>query len=372
MKRTLIACLLALALLPALLLPCAGAAGLTTDFKTLRINSVAEPPHTLGDSGSDVTVVVVGRVICGLTLNRVQIAQSLTDSLHISNGRVYLLDMDQDRETVEGYASYHPETHVAWQGWDRTYQNLFWEIHRACFPGSSGSATLPALCVLDGDCNPIYYASGSAIDQDKLAQVLAPYGKTEPVPDPDPIPDPEPTPDPAPPALFQDVEQSDYFYDAVRWAVEENITTGSGNGRFDPAGACSRGQMVTFLWRASGSPAPEKAASFTDVAGDAYYRDAVAWAVERGITTGTGNGQFSPDTPVTRAQVVTFLHRSAGTPAATEGSFTDVPAGAYYAKAVGWAMAQGITNGLANNRFAPELDCTRAQVVTFLYRGFGV
>ena len=125
---------------------------------------------------------------------------------------------------------------------------------------------------------------------------------------------------------------------------------------------------MTFLWRAAGSPAPSSTASFADVPADAYYRDAVLWAVEKGITNGTGADAFSPDATVDRAQTVTFLYRYAGSPAASGGDFQDVASGSYYADAVAWAVSQEITNGTSPTTFAPASNCTRGQTVTFLFR----
>ena len=168
---------------------------------------------------------------------------------------------------------------------------------------------------------------------------------------------------------FIDVPAGSYYEDAVVWAVEKGITSGTSAVTFDPNGICTRAQAATFLWRAAGSPAPKSMNSFADVPADAYYAKAVAWAVENGITSGTGGGKFSPDATCTRAQIVTFLYRAAGSPAVSGGSvFSDVKAGAYYADAVTWAANKGITGGIGNGLFGSDNNCTRAQVVTFLYR----
>ena len=168
---------------------------------------------------------------------------------------------------------------------------------------------------------------------------------------------------------FIDVPAGSYYEDAVVWAVEKGITSGTSAVTFDPNGICTRAQAVTFLWRAAGSPAPKSMNSFADVPADAYYAKAVAWAVENGITSGTGGGKFSPDATCTRAQIVTFLYRAAGSPAVSGGSvFSDVKAGAYYADAVTWAENKGITGGIGNGLFGSDNNCTRAQIVTFLYR----
>ena len=171
--------------------------------------------------------------------------------------------------------------------------------------------------------------------------------------------------------FFYDVPNHAYYFDAVKWAVENGITGGMGNNLFAPNGDCTRAQIVTFLWRAAGSPEPKSVSTFADVPTDAYYAKAVAWAVENGITTGTGNGLFSPDAACTRAQAVTFLWRAAGSPEPKSMStFTDVPAGAYYAKAVAWAVENGITTGTGSGKFSPDDTCTRAQIVTFLFRAY--
>ena len=168
---------------------------------------------------------------------------------------------------------------------------------------------------------------------------------------------------------FHDVNRFDYFYDAVKWAVDHDITSGTGRFTFSPNAACTRAQTVTFLWRAAGSPRPASTVNpFTDVHYGDYFYQAVLWAVENGITMGTSATTFSPDATVTRAQVVTFLWRANGQPAAWNSGFTDVSADAYYAKAVAWAVENGITTGTGFGIFSPDAACTRAQIVTFLYR----
>lgn len=168
---------------------------------------------------------------------------------------------------------------------------------------------------------------------------------------------------------FWDVSNGAYYADAVRWAVEQGITTGTTANTFSPNSGCTRAQIVTFLWRAKGSPAPRSAENpFTDVNGGAYYADAVLWAVEQGITGGTAATTFSPDSGCTRAQAATFLWRASGSPAAGESNFSDVADSAYYADAVDWAVANSVTQGTAAGTFSPNAACTRAQIVTFLYR----
>ena len=169
---------------------------------------------------------------------------------------------------------------------------------------------------------------------------------------------------------FTDVSADAYYADAVRWAVAEGITSGTTATTFAPNSGCTRGQVVTFLWRAAGEPEPSTAVNpFTDVSADAYNYKAILWAYENGITGGTTATTFAPNATCTRAQIVTFLYRADGAQAVDSGNaFTDVPADAYYADAVNWAVAEGITGGTTATTFAPNATCTRAQVVTFLYR----
>ena len=172
-----------------------------------------------------------------------------------------------------------------------------------------------------------------------------------------------------PSRVFVDVKTGDYFYDAVQWAVGKGITNGTSAETFSPEDPCTRAQIVTFLWRAAGSPVVNYAMDLSDVAGDAYYAEAVRWALSEGITTGTSADQFSPDATCTREQAVTFLYRAAGSPAvSSESAFEDVGADAYYARAVAWAAQNGVTNGISQALFGTGSDCTRAQIVTFLYR----
>lgn len=170
---------------------------------------------------------------------------------------------------------------------------------------------------------------------------------------------------------FSDVSTSAYYYEAVKWAQEKGITGGIGNGLFGPNQPCTRAQIVTFLWRAAGSSEPKSMSSFSDVSADSYYAKAVAWAVENGITTGTGDGKFSPDATCTREQAVAFLYRASGSPAVSGGSaFSDVAANAYYADAVAWAEKNGVTGGIGGGLFGSGNTCPRAQIVTFLYRAY--
>ena len=171
--------------------------------------------------------------------------------------------------------------------------------------------------------------------------------------------------------FFYDVPNDAYFYEAVKWAVKNGITTGVGNNLFAPEQPCTRAQIVTFLWRAAGSPEPKGAASgMTDVVSGSYYEKAVAWAIENGITTGTTTSTFSPDATCTRAQAVTFLARALKAKAASAAEFSDVPTDSYFADAVAWAAANGVTEGIGGGLFGSDNDCTRGQIVAFLYRAY--
>ena len=167
---------------------------------------------------------------------------------------------------------------------------------------------------------------------------------------------------------FRDVPTDAYYYEAVKWAQKKGITGGIGNDLFGPYQPCTRAQIVTFLWRAAGSPVVNYAMDLADVSGDAYYAEAVRWALSQGITTGTADGRFSPNAPCTRAQAVTFLFRASKASADGAPAFSDVAADAYYAEAVKWATDNGITNGTTSSTFSPGSGCTRAQIVTFLWR----
>ena len=169
--------------------------------------------------------------------------------------------------------------------------------------------------------------------------------------------------------VFVDVAEGSYYEESIDWAVEKGITNGVSSNMFAPNDPCTRAQIVTFLWRAAGSPAPKSVSSFTDVPADAFYAKAVAWAVENGITSGTGESKFSPNATCTRAQAVTFLYRASGSPAVSgKAEFSDVSSTAFYADAVAWAAKKVITTGIGGGLFGSDNDCTRGQIVTFLWR----
>ena len=169
---------------------------------------------------------------------------------------------------------------------------------------------------------------------------------------------------------FADVAIDAYCYEAVKWAVKNGITDGVGNSLFAPNQPCTRAQIVTFLWRAAGSPVVNYAMDLSDVAEDVYYAEAVRWALSEGITTGAGESSFSPDATCTRAQAVTFLARALNANASGKAEFGDVPTDSYFAEAVAWAAANGVTEGVGGGLFGSDNSCTRGQIVTFLYRAY--
>ena len=233
-----------------------------------------------------------------------------------------------------------------------------------------------------GEDGKTYTVAGASITGD-IAITVTKTAKTPEKPEDKPLPTPvgpkpgkkdEPTEpgttEPTEPVKsFTDVPAGAYYEEAVTWAVEKGITKGTSETTFAPKALCTRAQVVTFLWRAAGCPEPQSGSSFTDVTAGSYYAKAVTWAIENGITGGTGDGMFSPDAVCTRAQAVTFLYR-AFSAAASDGvsSFSDVDADAYYAAAVRWAEQNGITGGIGGGLFGPDLDCTREQIITFIFR----
>ena len=166
---------------------------------------------------------------------------------------------------------------------------------------------------------------------------------------------------------FTDVKTGDYFAEPVLWAVEKGITAGTSATTFSPNQDCSVAQILTFLWRANGSPKPTGSNPFSDVKSGDYYAEAAVWAYEKGMVSGS---TFGGNTPCTRSMAVTYMWKAAGSPNAGKSGFTDVPANANYAGAVAWAVEQGITSGTGNGQFSPASTCTRGQIVTFLYRAF--
>lgn len=502
MKKRFLSVFLALVLCLGLAAPAFAAntgRSLTTNFSNLTIYDVDAGRYTLGDVDADVTVLVIGRVTCGYTNGMLREVLAAFDDLNISNGRVYLLDVDQSEDTVRSYAQQKPAgAHIAWNNNLRTYNSLFWEIVRAVEPGAT-SATLPSVCVLDRELQPIYYSSHDTHETSALTAALEPYGEA-PAPTPTPSdqsstdkgtdqPDdataqriyqamialkaqyPEGTPwtndnsyrwkggiysigygcagfafmlsdaafgdlparkltgfafsdvrvgdilringnthsvivlevhddhvviaegnfnssvhwgrkltaaqirsadylltrypEAIPAVSFTDVPS--WCANAVNWAVGKEITNGTGNNRFSPSNLCRHAEILTFLWRAAGKP-KSSAALPVDITGRKvdWAADALRWAAEKGLV----DGSLDPTAPCTRADAVIYIWKAFGRSAAAASSFTDVPAGADYAAAVNWAVANGITNGTGGGRFSPDKVCNRGEIVTFLHRAY--
>ena len=218
--------------------------------------------------------------------------------------------------------------------------------------------------LLDGQYKSVGVGVYDSGDRKNWAVVLSMYGATDSVS----LNDVQPK---KTVASFSDVFETDYYAKSVQWAVQKKITVGTSKTTFEPNAMCTRGQIVTFLWRAAGSPKASinAASQFADVKSGSYYSSAVNWALENNITAGTNADTFSPDLPCTRAEAVTFLWRAAGSPKSLNVvRFNDVSANSFYAQAVSWAVNKGITSGTGANKFSPDATCTRAQFVTFLYR----
>ena len=575
--------------------------GLTTDFASLPIYDVSSKTYPLGDTNAKLTVLVVGRVTCGLTTGKLQRVKTLFTQLGISDAKIYLLDIDNTKDTSQAYAEQHPDIQIAWNNNSRDYDKLFWEIQHASNAVVNGSAVLPSLCVLDGALQPVYYAAGTGIDFSELEKVLSPYGilpKNESggndhsadashnasgggeTPSSGALPGADETsedalrkrllemgvedvekalaalqnggtyskqhvtissispgsdstsgniPENIPveelhtdfsklpvydvvngeyllsskdsdlsiliignplcsytvkrvqfvkamlealnvknarlylldmgtevgsapadaehfakkkpgvfvaraagnndiyyrlffevcrtkgkpggrfPAIcvldskcnpiyttteilfdenelseilrpyatvshneakdapFLDVQPDAYYYDAVEWAMDQNITAGTTASTFSPNDTCTQAQIITFLYRAVGSPALIGKNVYTNsaVTSKQYYYQAMLWAYQNGIVT---DADLNPNNDCTRSDVVTYLWRLAGKPSAGSSAFSDVPASADYAQAVAWAVQQGITAGTSKTTFSPNVTCTRGQIVTFLYR----
>ena len=248
-----------------------------------------------------------------------------------------------------------------------------------CFvpAASSGQAMLLAACEVSGTLaayalTPVRSSTSGGSSSGGSSSGGSSAGKPstdKPSTDKPSTEDPSPTvPEQEDAIPFKDVPKDAYFFDAVAWAVRKQLTSGVSAAEFAPEAACTRAQIVTLLWRAAGSPATKNGRDFSDVPADSYYADAVAWAVENGIVVGMGDGRFAPDATCTRAQAVTLLYRALNGQSGSTADFSDVPADSYYADAVGWAAANGVVGGIGQNLFGPENNCTRAQIVTLLYR----
>lgn len=379
---------------------------LIADFENLPIYDVLRNTYMLGDDKNELTVLVIGRVSCGLTLGKLRSIKNLLDRLKVKDVGVYLLDMDNSREDVSIYAEQNPDIHTAWHNNSQDYDDLFWEIQKATSSVSDGRAVLPSLCILNRSLQPIYYGAGTGIDFSEIENVLSAYATQEErkptgeergqnsaaypsigekndssnsYPQSGNIPQAEggrsassaisakDTNVPVLDVSFLDVQPGTYYYDAVKWAVGENITTGTTASIFSPNNTCTQAQIITFLHRAMGEPTAilENPYSNSLITSGKYYYNAMLWAYQNDVVTDV---DLNPDSNCTRADVVTYLWRLAGKPSAGSNPFTDVSASANYAEAVAWAVQQGITSGTSPTTFCPNNSCTRAQIVTFLYR----
>lgn len=489
---------------------------------------MSDKTYPLGDTNAKLTVLVVGRVTCGLTTGKLQRVKTLFTRLGISDAKIYLLDIDNTKDTAQAYAEQHPDIQIAWNNNSRDHDKLFWEIQYASNAVVNGSAVLPSLCVLDGAFQPVYYAVGPGIDFSELGKVLSPYstlpknesggndhssdashnvsgggetpsfgtlpgadetgedalrkrllemgvedvekalaalqnggtyseqhvtvsfispGSNSPsgnIPENIPVEELHTDFSKLPvydvvngeyllsskdpdlsilvignslcsytikrmqfiqnmleslnaeranlylldmgkqvgseqadaerfagknPGVFvaRAADSSDIYYDAVEWAMDQNITAGTTASTFSPNDTCTQAQIITFLHRAVGSPAVIGRNVYTNsaVTSKQYYYQAMLWAYQNGIVT---DADLNPNNDCTRSDVVTYLWRLAGKPSAGSSAFSDVPASADYAQAVAWAVQQGITAGTSKTTFSPNVTCTRGQIVTFLYR----
>ena len=224
---------------------------------------------------------------------------------------------------------------------------------------SKGHGFVDGICMVCGEKDPDYV---------EPTPVVTPKPTVEPTPTPTPTP--EPTPE-QPKNPFEDVKESDWYYNSVMWAVAANVTGGTSPTTFSPENPCTRGQVVTFLWAANGRPEPPVTGNpFTDVSESDWYYKAVLWAVENGITKGTSATTFSPEQDCTRAQIVTFLYAAENRPFvySYDNSFTDVKESDWFYEPVMWAAENGVTGGIGGGKFGPNNVCTRGQIVTFLFK----
>lgn len=355
MKKRMLSAFLALALGLGLAVPAFAASPLSTDFSQLVVNesvstgyTFGEKPYTLGSTGADVSVLVVGSIRCGITMRTLETVKLELADLGVRNSEIYLLEVKDEitSNSVGQYVQKHP-SYVHFAATSRgTYHNLFWEITYAC-DGRNGqrSATMPAVCVLDSACRPVYYASHDTFDQAAIHAALTPYAGRP----------------------FDDVPAGAYFDKAVNWAVSGGITEGASLTMFSPGKPCTHAEILTFLWRASGEPASSGDLP-VDISGKnlAYAETALRWAEEKGLIF----GEFDPLRPCTRAEAVEYIWLALGRPEAGSRSFSDIPYYMGYVQAVSWAVENGITDGVGGGKFAPDRVCSRGTIATFLYRAY--
>lgn len=315
----------------------------------IRADSTDDKQYTLGSVKADVSVLVFGSTASSGTAAAVKTATTELEALGVRSGRVYLLEINKGGlETARPYVQENPSyVHVAstpeGAGGGGYYNNIFWDISKACDGENfdTQKTSMPAVCVLDGACKPVYLASQKTFDQAKLHSALAPFaGKP-----------------------FTDVPQ--WCSPAVNWAVAGQITTGTSTTAFSPDDDCTHGHILTFLWRAAGEPTSSAQAP-VPLKGDEWYAGAVRWAAGKGLI----DADFLVDAPCTRASAVSYIWQAFGSPEAARSSFPDVSPDSSYAAAVDWALANGITNGTSGGNFSPGDVCSRGQIVTFLRRAY--
>lgn len=333
------------------------AGGLDVDFSQLEVREISgvgegsDTRYTLGSAGADVSVLVLGSVNSTSTLDTLKAVKAEMADLGVRGGRIYLMEIklegqagvSQVREYVRATPSY---VHVAAGG---SWGDVFWKITDACDGEESGdSALMPAVAVLDKSCRPICYASHDTFDRSKLRAALSAYAGS-----------------------FSDVAAGDFYAGAVNWAVSGSVTTGTSDTKFSPTQNCTHAQIITFLWRAMGEPKNSQYVppAWVGVQPGNFAYDALGWAYAKGMLTNlSANG--GPDGPCTRAQAMDYIWAAFDRPDGGGASFSDIPASMYYASAVSWAVDLGITNGTGDGRFSPDTVCNRGTIVTFLHRAF--
>lgn len=348
---------------------------LHTVFSKLPVYDVVNGEYLLGSTETDLSILVIGNTRCSYTVRRVQYIKDMLKSLNVEHANLYLLDMGKnvgnERADAERFAEKNPGVFVARAADNNdVYYRLFFEVCRT--RGKTGGR-FPAICILDNECVPVYTTTEILFDENELSNVLRPYSTvpdnmaTEgeaPVPPETSVKDTEAHAFGAP---FWDVQSNAYYYDAVNWAIGKNITAGTTASTFSPNNTCTHAQIITFLYRAAGAPAVIEENIYTNnrVTSDQYFYYAMLWAHQNGVVT---DADLNPNSNCTRSDAVTYLWRLAGRPSVGTSDFADVSASASYAQAVAWAVQQGITAGTSATTFSPNNICTRAQIITFLYR----
>ena len=336
--------------------------GLETDFGGLAVHELApsgygfdDQEYTLGSKPADLSVLVLGSYDCGATQRTLKAVKATLADLGVSDGRIYLVEIqdqgpvgqDKVRQWLKKNPSY---VHVIASGETKNpYSGVFWDVTYACDGrNNQESAAMPAVVVLDKNSRPFYYASYKTFDRNKFREAVASYGES-----------------------FSDVPAGAYYEKAVNWAVSGKITVGTGNNKFSPAQNCTHAQIITFLWRAMGEPRNSQYVppAWVGVQPGNFAYHALGWAYAKGMLTNlSANG--GPDGPCTRAQAMDYIWAAFGRPSGGSASFSDIPASMYYADAVSWAVDLGVTNGTGSGKFSPDKVCDRGTIVTFLHRAF--